>query len=83
MKGKDDEVLKRLVLLFRRQCVSDWTLDNRLTNGAAVRITGRLVSSPGAGQSHELLVENDTESSVTVLGDCNPDVNTHILYLDS
>ncbi|KAF4615079.1 hypothetical protein D9613_002853 [Agrocybe pediades] len=44
-----------------------------LTNGTAVRITGRLVSSPGAGQSHELLVEKDMERNVMILGECNPD----------
>lgn len=45
----------------------------RLTNGAAVRLTGRLVSSPGAGQSHELLVDQSGE--VAILGECEPEVS--------
>ncbi|CAA7267985.1 unnamed protein product [Cyclocybe aegerita] len=45
----------------------------RLSNGTAVRLMGRLVSSPGAGQSHELLVDEKTGGEVVVLGDCNPE----------
>lgn len=54
----------------------------RLTNGAAVRLTGKLVPSPGIGQQKELLIdlskENTTSSSslslVHVLGKCDPEV---------
>ncbi|KAF8964098.1 hypothetical protein BDZ97DRAFT_1660824 [Flammula alnicola] len=49
----------------------DDELLRKLTNGAAVRLTGRLVSSPGAGQSHELLVDQSGE--VVVLGECDPE----------
>ncbi|KAF8137538.1 hypothetical protein EV363DRAFT_1428417 [Boletus edulis] len=40
-----------------------------LTNGASVRMTGSLVTSPGAGQAHELKVD-----SLEIVGECNPDV---------
>ncbi|KDR81390.1 hypothetical protein GALMADRAFT_239257 [Galerina marginata CBS 339.88] len=50
----------------------DEELLRRLTNGAAVRLTGRLVSSPGAGQSHELLVDRN-EGEIVLLGDCPPE----------
>lgn len=53
----------------------------RLTNGAAVRLTGKLVPSPGAGQEKELLVDlskGDTNpgqiDKVHVLGKCDPEV---------
>ncbi|KAF9479747.1 asparaginyl-tRNA synthetase [Pholiota conissans] len=49
----------------------DDDLFKKLTNGAAVRLTGRLVSSPGAGQSHELLV--DQTGQVAILGECDPE----------
>ena len=42
---------------------------DRLTNGANVKLTGRLGESPGAGQEKELLVEN-----VEILGGCDPEV---------
>ena len=45
----------------------------RLTNGAAVRLTGRLVSSPGKGQSCELLVDQSDVGEVVVLGECDPE----------
>ncbi|KAH9483840.1 Asparagine--tRNA ligase [Psilocybe cubensis] len=45
----------------------------KLTNGASVRVTGRLVQSPGSGQSHELLVDQADAGRVAVLGECNPD----------
>ncbi|TFK40111.1 hypothetical protein BDQ12DRAFT_680374 [Crucibulum laeve] len=44
-----------------------------LTNGTAVRITGRLVASPGAGQAHELLVDEDKDGEIEVLGECDPE----------
>ncbi|KAH6896225.1 asparaginyl-tRNA synthetase [Coprinopsis sp. MPI-PUGE-AT-0042] len=44
-----------------------------LTNGAAIRLVGKLVESPGSGQSYELLVKDVQEgASVTVLGECDP-----------
>ncbi|KAF8331606.1 hypothetical protein F5887DRAFT_59710 [Amanita rubescens] len=52
----------------------------RLTNGAAVRLTGQLVASPGKGQGKELLVDlgNDSSASfqperVELLGECPHD----------
>ena len=47
----------------------------RLTNGAAVRLTGRLVSSPGKEQSCELLVDENDVGRVVVLGECDPEVS--------
>ena len=47
----------------------------RLTTGTAVRLTGKLVSSPGAGQSHELLVDEAQDGEVEVLGECDPEVS--------
>ena len=46
----------------------------RLTNGAAVQFTGQLVSSPGSGQSHELLVDEKDGGYIKVLGECDPEV---------
>lgn len=46
----------------------------RLTNGASVRLTGKLTESPGAGQDHELQVD-----AVEVLGECDPDVSSHCI----
>jgi aspartyl/asparaginyl-tRNA synthetase len=46
----------------------------RLTMGAAVRVTGRLVSSPSAGQSHEIVVDEKSQGDVVVLGDCDTEV---------
>jgi asparaginyl-tRNA synthetase len=45
----------------------------RLTNGAAVRLTGRLVFSPGKEQSCELLVDKNDVGEVVVLGECDPE----------
>jgi len=42
--------------------------------GAAVRVTGRLVSSPSAGQSHEIVVDHKGKGDVVVLGDCDTEV---------
>ncbi|RDB19575.1 Asparagine--tRNA ligase [Hypsizygus marmoreus] len=53
-----------------------------LTNGAAVRLTGKLVPSPGAGQEKELLVdlgkpgeasEGKAKGNLQVLGSCDPE----------
>ncbi|KIM91703.1 hypothetical protein PILCRDRAFT_810985 [Piloderma croceum F 1598] len=46
----------------------DPSLAKGLTNGASVRLTGKLVESPGAGQEHELQVD-----AVDVLGACDPE----------
>lgn len=46
----------------------------RLTMGAAVRVTGRLVFSPSAGQSHEIVVDTKNKGDVVVLGDCDTEV---------
>ncbi|KAI0067011.1 asparaginyl-tRNA synthetase [Artomyces pyxidatus] len=45
----------------------DPRMPHRLTNGASVRLTGRLSSSPGPGQAVELLAE-----SLDILGECDP-----------
>ena len=47
-----------------------------MTNGAAVRLTGHLVSSPGKGQSYELLVDQRDAGEVVVLGECDPEVRS-------
>ena len=46
----------------------------RLTNGAAVQVTGRLVPSPTSGQSHELLVDEKDGGNINILGECDPEV---------
>ena len=48
--------------------------DGSLTNGAAVRLTGMLADSIGAGQAKELQVH-----AVDVVGECNPEVSQSIL----
>ena len=53
----------------------------RLTNGAAVRLTGRLVSSPGKEQSHELLVDRNDVGEVVVLGECDPEASPQGFFL--
>ncbi|PFH48972.1 hypothetical protein AMATHDRAFT_64242 [Amanita thiersii Skay4041] len=52
----------------------------RLTNGAAVRLTGKLVTSPGKGQAKELVIEleggdgsNTDPGRVELLGECPPE----------
>lgn len=52
----------------------------RLTNGAAVRLTGRLVSSPGKEQSCELLVDQNDVGEVVVLGECDPEASPQGLF---
>lgn len=49
------------------------SFSSRLTNGAAVRLTGRLVSSPGKEQSCELLVDQSDVGEVVVIGQCDPE----------
>lgn len=46
----------------------------RLTNGAAVRLTGKIVPSRGPGQSLELLVDEDSGGRVEIVGECDPEV---------
>jgi aspartyl/asparaginyl-tRNA synthetase len=59
----------------------------RLMNGAAVRLTGRLVSSPGKEQSCELLVDQNDVGEVVVLGECDPEASlqkgAHLHHLTS
>jgi len=74
VKGKEDEILRRYLSALCIPLCSH--MNGRLTNGAAVRLTGRLVSSPGEGQSHELLVDDKAGGQVEVLGDCDPEVST-------
>lgn len=52
---------------------SDYANDS-LTNGAAVRLTGTLTDSLGAGQAKELQVQ-----AVDVVGECNPEVSQVVL----
>jgi len=47
---------------------SDPGLAKGLTNGASLRLTGKLTESPGAGQTHELQVD-----AVDLLGECDPE----------
>ncbi|TFK46800.1 asparaginyl-tRNA synthetase [Heliocybe sulcata] len=44
-------------------------LAKRLTNGCSVRLTGKLCTSPGAGQAKELQVEE-----AEVVGECDPEL---------
>lgn len=53
----------------------------RLTNGAAVQLTGRLVSSPGLGQSCELLVDQNDVGEVVVLGECDPEARPQLFSI--
>ncbi|KAI0831261.1 asparaginyl-tRNA synthetase [Trametes gibbosa] len=46
----------------------DVTLAKHLTNGASVRLSGKLIDSPASGQAKELRV-----SEATVLGGCDPE----------
>ncbi|EIN08654.1 asparaginyl-tRNA synthetase [Punctularia strigosozonata HHB-11173 SS5] len=50
----------------------DPELAKPLTNGASVRLTGRLVESLGKGQDRELQVDG-----VDVIGECDPEVSTY------
>ncbi|KZT19956.1 hypothetical protein NEOLEDRAFT_1151679 [Neolentinus lepideus HHB14362 ss-1] len=47
----------------------DLPMAKRLTNGACVRLTGKLCPSPGPGQTKELKVEE-----VEVIGECDPEL---------
>ncbi|VDB91382.1 unnamed protein product [Peniophora sp. CBMAI 1063] len=46
----------------------DPSLPRKLSNGASVRLTGKLTESPGKGQDKELVA-----TSLEVLGDCDPE----------
>jgi len=48
---------------------SDPTLLKRITTGAALKITGQLLTSQGRGQSVEL-----NAATIEILGDCDPEV---------
>lgn len=60
---------------FYSGCGDSCAVVNRLTNGAAVRLTGKLVKSPGSGQSHELVVDEKLPDSIVMLGECDPEVS--------
>jgi asparaginyl-tRNA synthetase len=47
----------------------DATILKRITTGAAIKISGKLVPSQGKGQSVELIAEN-----IEILGDCDADI---------
>ena len=64
--------------VFRLTCLF-LLLFLRLTNGAAVRLTGRLVLSPGKEQSCELLVDKNDVGEVVILGECDPEASFFIL----
>jgi asparaginyl-tRNA synthetase len=63
----------------KRKCVRAHVF-SRLANGTAVRLTGKLVPSPGARQDKELLVDLSKGSGsgqvdgVHILGTCDPEV---------
>jgi len=50
----------------------------RLTNGAAVRLTGRIVPSLGSGQSRELLVDEKSGGQVEIIGECDSEVSSSL-----
>ncbi|KAI0087441.1 hypothetical protein BDY19DRAFT_893183 [Irpex rosettiformis] len=56
----------------------DPALARSLTNGAAVRLTGMLANSIGAGQAKELQVH-----TVDIVGECNPEILTTILSMQT
>ena len=39
------------------------------------------MSSPGAGQSHELLVDEAQDGEVEILGECDPEVSPAFSFL--
>jgi asparaginyl-tRNA synthetase len=80
VKGDRDgeDMLKRyltIMLIVSNIQPTPFFILSRLTNGAAVRLTGRLVSSPGKGQSCELLVDQSDVGEVVVLGECDPEAS--------
>ncbi|RXW20565.1 hypothetical protein EST38_g5297 [Candolleomyces aberdarensis] len=70
--GSSDQGLQAVLLKNKGQDEEDSVL-KKLTNGAAVRLTGKLVKSPGSGQSHELVVDEKQPDSIVVLGECDPE----------
>jgi hypothetical protein len=53
---------------------ADLLTKGRLTNGAAVRLTGNLLKSSGRGQEWELVVQEGSKDAIEVLGECDIDV---------
>ena len=79
LKG-DEDLLKRYNIMFIISMYFDFhaflkILFLRLTNGAAVRLTGRLVISSGKEQFYELLVDKNDVGEVVVLGECDPEAS--------
>ena len=80
-RADDEDLLRRYLFCFLiyMQYISTYTIFFffllRLTNGVAVRLTGRLVSSPGKEQSCELLVDQNDVGKVDVLGECDPEAS--------
>ncbi|KAF9448134.1 asparaginyl-tRNA synthetase [Macrolepiota fuliginosa MF-IS2] len=68
--GTTAEGLQAVVL--KKQGTSPELL-KRLTNGAAVRLTGNLIKSPGSGQDWELVIQEGDTNAIEVLGDCDVD----------
>jgi hypothetical protein len=62
-------VQKSAVTLFSHLLFLGDSLLRSLTNGASVRLAGRLVDSPGPEQDKELQVEE-----VEIVGGCDPEV---------
>ncbi|KAF5314722.1 hypothetical protein D9611_007274 [Ephemerocybe angulata] len=67
--GSEDRGLQAVLL---REGAEDGIL-RRLTNGTAVQLRGKLVESPGKGQSHELVVDEKEAGAIVVLGECDPE----------
>jgi hypothetical protein len=87
-----ETALKGIPATHSFPCHPNFILHDRLTNGAAVQLTGKLLPSPGAGQERELLVElgkgetdtgsahalgkNTEKGNVELIGKCNPEVGS-------
>ena len=63
----DGSTVKNLQVVVDFEKESEATL-KRITTGACIAATGKVVESQGAGQSVELICE-----SITILGDAHPD----------
>ena len=72
------EGVKGYVLVFLLKCWGHVFFSCRLTNGAAVRLTGKLVPSPGVGQEKELLIDLSKDNTISSYGTGQPD-RVHIL----
>ncbi|KIJ38891.1 hypothetical protein M422DRAFT_258298 [Sphaerobolus stellatus SS14] len=64
----DGTTLKGLQAVFLHPNGEQNTSLRNLVTGASVRLTGRLIESPGKGQERELQVED-----VQILGECDPE----------